>query len=128
MKGIRLAVIRIWAEDVALEAHFYRDVLGLKLLPHHGGRPHFDLGGYYLVILQRKPCPAQSLDSDRFPLVAFAVDDLNEAIDSLQKHQVVMPWGEESDEASRWVMFYDPAGNLIELVEFTGQSVRGEQA
>jgi hypothetical protein len=26
-----------------------------------------------------------------------------------------MPWGVEEDSDSRWVMFYDPGGNLIEV-------------
>ncbi len=41
-----LAVVTLWAEDVAQTAHFYRDVIGLRMLPHHGDRPHFDLRIY----------------------------------------------------------------------------------
>jgi catechol-2,3-dioxygenase len=51
-------------------------------------------------------------------LIAFAVADLSAAVERLQAHQVALPWGVESDEHSRWVMFHDPAGNLIELAEF----------
>jgi hypothetical protein len=29
-----------------------------------------------------------------------------------------LPWGIEGDARSRWVMFHDPAGNLVELVQF----------
>jgi len=29
-----------------------------------------------------------------------------------------LPWGIEEDAGSRWVMLYDPAGNLIELACF----------
>jgi hypothetical protein len=43
--SVKLAVVTLWAEDVAITAHFYRDVIGLRLLPQHGDRPHFDLGG-----------------------------------------------------------------------------------
>ena len=50
--------------------------------------------------------------------MAFAVDDLEAAIARLQAHGVELPWGIENDEVSRWVMFHDPAGNLIELVQF----------
>jgi len=50
--NISLAVISLWAEDVAATAHFYRDIIGLKLVSHHDERPHFDLDGAYLVILQ----------------------------------------------------------------------------
>lgn len=46
----KVAVISLWAEDVPTTAHFYRDVIGLHLLPHHGGSPHFEINGTYLVI------------------------------------------------------------------------------
>ena len=114
----RLAVVSLWAEDVPTTAHFYRDVLGLHLLPHHGGRPHFDLGGIYLTILRGKPSPARETDPQRFPVIALAVDDLDAALAPLHAHRVDLPWGIERDEHSRWAMFHDPAGNLIELVEF----------
>ena len=113
----RLAVISLWADDVPAAAHFYRDVIGLKLLPHHGGRPHFDLNGVFLTILQGKPQPALDAKPVRFPLLAFAVDDLDAAVQRLKGLEGDMPWGIESDGRSHWVMFYDPAGNLIELVQ-----------
>jgi len=114
----RLAVISLWAEDVPATAHFYRDVIGLRLMPHHGVRPHFDLGGIYLAILKGRPVPAQDPTPIRFPIVAFAVDDLDAAVDQLRAHNVELPWGIEEDTDSRWVMFRDPAGNLIELAHF----------
>lgn len=114
----RLAVVSLWAEDVPATAHFYRDVLGLRLLPHHGDRPHFDLNGVYLVILEGKPAPPQNPTPARFPIVAFAVGDLDSAVERLRAHRVELPWGIEEDAGSRWVMFHDPAGNLIELAYF----------
>lgn len=39
----------------------------------------------------------------------------------LRAHGVV-PWGVEGDGGSRWVKFYDPAGNLVELVQFENPS------
>ncbi len=114
----RLAIVSLWAEDVAAAAHFYRDVIGLNLLPHHSERPHFDLGGQYLVILHGKPMPAQNPTPKIFPLMALAVDDLDAAYARLQAHVVDAPWGIQEDGFSRWVMFQDPAGNLMELVQF----------
>ena len=114
----RLAVISLWAEDVPATAHFYRDVLGLDLMSHRGRRPHFDLDGIYLTILRGTPCPAQDAEPQRFPVIALAVDDLNAALATLHVHHVDLPWGIERDEHARWAMFHDPAGNLIELVEF----------
>jgi catechol 2,3-dioxygenase-like lactoylglutathione lyase family enzyme len=123
MTNVRLAVVSLWAEDVPQAAHFYRDVIGLHLLPHHGGRPHFDLGGIYLTILQGRPIPPQDPVPQRFPLVAFAVDDLDATVERLRAHRVEMPWGVEEDQHSRWVMFHDPAGNLIEFVQFEEAAV-----
>ena len=114
----KLAVISLWAEDVVAAAHFYRDVIGLKVLMHDQHRPHFDLGGAFLVILQGRSLPPLEPVPARFPIVAFAVDDLDAAIDRLRTHYVDLPWGVEEDAASRWVMFHDPAGNLIELAHF----------
>ncbi len=114
----KLAVISLWAEDVAVTAHFYRDVIGLKLLMHDRHRPHFDLGGAYLVILQGRSLPPLDPVPARFPIVAFAVDDLDAAIDRLRLHRIDLPWGIEKDADSRWVMFHDPADNLIELAHF----------
>lgn len=114
----RLAVVSLWAEDVPATAHFYRDVIGLRLLPHHGDRPHFDLGGIYLAILKGSPRPAENARPSRFPIVAFAVRDLDDAVQQLRAQRVELPWGIEEDAGSRWVMFHDPAGNLIELAHF----------
>ncbi len=116
----KLAVVALWAEDVITTVHFYRDVLGLSLLPHnHIGWPHFDLGGTYLTILQGHPVAAQQAQPERFPLIALAVDNLAAAVERLHHHGVETPWGIEQGAGSRWVMFHDPAGNLIELVEFS---------
>jgi len=113
-----LAVISLWAEDVATTAHFYRDVLGLRLIDQHGDRPHFDLGGIYLVILKGRPVPPLDPVPARFPIVALAVEDLDAAVAQLRAYPVDLPWGIEEDAGSRWVMFHDPAGNLIELAQF----------
>jgi catechol 2,3-dioxygenase-like lactoylglutathione lyase family enzyme len=115
----RFAVVSIWAEDVPTTAHFYHDVLGLRFLPHHGGQPAFDLDGAYLTILKGKPRPAQDAEPVNFPLFALAVDDLDAAVALLRAHRVDLPWGIERGAQSRWVKFHDPAGNLIELVEFS---------
>ena len=114
----KIAVLTLWAEDVLAAVHFYRDVLGLKLLPHHGDRPHFDVDGTYLVILKGQLPPAKNAEPPSFPLFAISVDDLNAMIARLEHHQISLFHRIESNESSRWVMFHDPAGNLIELVEF----------
>ena len=88
-----IAAVSLRAEDVAATAHFYRDVIGLRLVPHHkGGRVHFAVGDTYLVILPGVPRPAAEYGSGgrpaepRFPLIAFAVADLSAAVERLQAH------------------------------------------
>jgi len=117
----KLAVVSLWAEDVPAVAHFYRAVIGLCLLPHHDDRPHFDLGGVYLAILKGRPVRAQNATPPHFPIMAFAVDDLDAAVERLREYQVELPWGIEEDAGARWVRFDDPAGNLIELVHFKNE-------
>ena len=56
-----------------------------------------------------------------FPLLAFAVDDLASAVERLHAHGVELPWGVEEGAESQWAIFRDPAGNLVELVEFGGR-------
>lgn len=113
----RIAVVSLWAEDIPTCVHFYRDVIGLHLLPHHGERPHFDLNGSYLTILKGRPVPASEPEPARFPLFAIAVEDLDGAVERLKMHGVPLPWGIEANAQARWVMFSDSAGNLIELVQ-----------
>ena len=118
----RVAVVSLWAEDVSALAHFYQEVIGLHLASHQHQRPHYKLGNCYLTILKGRSVPPQNAVPEHFPLIALAVGDLDAAIQRLQTHAIEMPWGIQRDSDSRWVMFYDPAGNLIELVEFKQSS------
>ena len=113
-----LAVVGLWAGDVSQAAHFYSDVIGLTLAAHHGERTHFDLGGTNLTILRGAPHPAEYAVPARFPVMAFRLPHLEPAIVRLAAAGVPLPWGIEEEGDSRWVMFHDPAGNLVELVEF----------
>jgi predicted enzyme related to lactoylglutathione lyase len=70
------------------------------------------------VIMSGRPTPPENPQPERFPLLAFAVDDLDATLEVLQQHAVDLPWGVEHNPQARWVMFYDPAGNLLELVQF----------
>ena len=115
----RLAVISIRTSHVTETVHFYRDVIGLASLAHHGHHPAFDLGnGLYLVIIESQEETAQPAKDPRFPVIAFAVADLDSAVARLQEHHVEMPWGIEANHQTRWVEFHDPGGNLIEFAQF----------
>ena len=116
----RVAVVSLRAANLPITAHFYRDVIGLHLLPHHDHHPAFDLGsGIILVIVQGHLDKEGNSQTERFPVIAFAVDDLDSAVEWLKAHGVELPWGVEESPKARWVMFFDPAGNLIEFAQFT---------
>jgi hypothetical protein len=72
-----------------------------------------------LVLICKGSRHRSSPAEPRFPLIAFSVPDLEAAVQNLQRLGIELPWGEESDPAGRWVMLRDPAGNLIELVQWT---------
>ena len=78
---------------------------------------HFDLGGIYLVIIAGFPALPRA-DEARFPMVTFSVPNLEIACEKLRAGKVEIPWGIESDRSGRWVMFHDPAANLVELVQW----------
>jgi catechol 2,3-dioxygenase-like lactoylglutathione lyase family enzyme len=114
----RIVVVSLWAQDVGALAHFYRDVVGLPLVAHHDRRPAFDLGhGLHLAIVEGQPAFAREPGGSRFPVLAFAVRDLAEAMEHLADRGVELPWGVEVGATARWVKFHDPAGNLIEFAE-----------
>jgi hypothetical protein len=82
--------------------------------------PAFRLGhGLHLAIVEGQPAFAHEPGGSRFPVLAFAVQDLAAAIEHLHNHHVELPWAVEARPTERWVKFYDPAGNLIEFVQFT---------
>jgi len=85
---------------------------------YHSGRPHFDVGGTFLTLLKGRPVSARDAEPPHFPLVAFEVDDLDSFIERLQAYRVKLPWGVEEGMKSRWIKLHDPAGNLIEIVQF----------
>lgn len=113
-----IAIVTLWAENVVQAAHFYRDVIGLSLSAHHGMTPHFKLTNAILVIQPGETRSRDAYRKTRFPEFAIRVDDLDQYVQRLEVHSVELPWGVESRPGSRWVQFFDPAGNLIELVEY----------
>jgi catechol-2,3-dioxygenase len=118
-KPEHLAVVSLWAEDLPAAVRFYHHVVGLPLLPHHGHPPALVLGpGQYLAIVEGQPAAAQEPGDSRFPVLALAVRDLDEAVEHLRRHNVEPVQGIEEGASGRWIKFHDPAGNLIEFVQF----------
>ncbi len=121
-KATRIMVVTVWAKDVPAAVHFYRDVLGLSPRTDHATYPAFKIGEVSLIILKGRPRPPLEAEPERFPVFALAVDSLEPAVERLTDHGVPFPWGIEGHGDKRWVMFRDPAGNLIELIQEVGQA------
>lgn len=116
----RLAIVSIYAKDIPRTVHFYLDVVGLTLLQDHHNPVAFDIGGTYLVILPGEPSPSPGLDDPGFPLLTFAVDDIDAAVKHLIAHHAEITGGVRENNNTRWVLFHDPAGNLLEFAQFGG--------
>jgi catechol 2,3-dioxygenase-like lactoylglutathione lyase family enzyme len=112
----KLIVVTLWAPDIIETVHFYRDVLGLDLLPHNEKQPIFSVGeGVHMMIRKGTPLPAE--DATPFPVAAFQVLNLDEAIEHLQAQGVKMAGEIVTNPSARYIMFRDPAGNLLEIAE-----------
>ena len=113
-----VAVVTLWAEDFAKTAHFYRDVLGLSIYDESDNVVHFDVNGIYFTIMRGTPGKITNSIVPRFPVIAFSVENLENVVQVLVDNNVDLPWGIEKNQAAKWVMIHDPAGNLVEIVEF----------
>jgi catechol 2,3-dioxygenase-like lactoylglutathione lyase family enzyme len=114
----RIAVVGVPASDVARAAHFYHDILGLRMLPagrRHAGPLHFKVGDMFLAVFERKAADSESST----PLIAFQVDDIDAAMAMLTARGIAFDGGVRQDDQARWTTFRDSEGNWIELVHFT---------
>lgn len=113
-----LVVVTVWAEDVPAAVDFYRDVIKLPVMPpppdHHNFPSRFKLDGGFLIVMKGKLNPPENTDR-KFPFFALGVNDFDKMVDHLKTKGVDLPWGIQGEGRHRYVMFYDPAGNLIEL-------------
>lgn len=109
------AILCLRLPDLEAGRNFYHKALGLAELP--AAFPHFDLGGVFLV-LREGAAPPPPDEPDPFPQLALIVADLDAALERLAAAGVSIPWGVEDNGRDRWVRFYDPAGNLLELAQF----------
>ncbi len=111
-----LSVVSLWTDRMPETVHFYREVLGLKECTCHGYHMdpvHFEVGDSFLVLLKGKMAP--ETDSERFPLLAITVENLEDAAEALRYHGVELVMGIQEDESSHWTFCRDPGGNFIEI-------------
>ena len=112
----RVAAVCLWAENIHETAEFYQKLLELQEPPtEQNNRIRLRLNRAVFFILKGKPCSAES--DNPFPLFAFTVNDLDMAESFLKTHNIKIPHGIEGSGHHRELQFYDPAGNLLELVQ-----------
>ena len=113
----KLFSVSLYSDDVPAAVHFYKDVIGLDLIVQDEHLPHFNLSGIYLVILPGKQATSPDPGHQDFPQVAIQVPVLEVVLERLRHHGVEVRMGGEGTVGLRWAMFYDPSGNLVEVVE-----------
>lgn len=117
------AVVTVWssAETLGATGQFYEHVLELERVGDSTEPPGIlDTDGTFLIVM-RGTVEEPRGTTRRWPQLALSVPNLDNAVRSLEDAGVE-PWGIEEfgspEPSSRYVMFRDPAGNLIEVVEW----------
>lgn len=104
------------ADDLAAQAAFYRDVLGLREVDSGTDYVGFEIDGRTFEILARSGEP--QYDARRVQ-IGFEVEDIERAREELIAAGVEPVTGilSASDGVSRWAYFRDPEGNVFEITE-----------
>src|ERR1043166_8450564 len=109
----RIGQIMIVANDLREMTAFYRDKLGMKLLPN---MTFFDCGGIRLILAS----PSDQLDKAA-SVIYFDVPDINQAYDTLSARGVSFERKPEVEarleKTDLWLAFFrDPEGNFMALM------------
>ena len=119
----QVAVMTVWASPDVLDstARFYEEVLRLRRVGTSTDHHLFDTDGTFVVVMEGVLDPPKA-PARRWPMFALTVPDLDVSVEALRTAEVDLAWGIEEygepEPSSRYVMFHDPAGNLIEVVEW----------
>jgi isopenicillin-N N-acyltransferase-like protein len=127
----RLDNLDILCDDADALAHFYHDVLGLPfLLPYEPGEGWFcvQAGDTTIYVFEGngdphhpRRTPVNAENPPGFDSIAFAVDDLDEAIAEydgrLDWAAEPIVWEHPSGTWYRFRPFYDPEGNMMYLTQ-----------
>ncbi len=110
---LKLHEIARFVDDVDTAAAFYEALLGGAPVQRNEEIAIFDLGGITLLIHRRyDPGPDDLPCEDH---IAFAVDDLDEAVRRLWSRGMSLERAPRQYEWGRSAYLRDPAGRLVEL-------------
>jgi catechol 2,3-dioxygenase-like lactoylglutathione lyase family enzyme len=122
----------ILCADVEQMVAYYHNVLGLPFFYTHepgSGWAAFDAGNLRIYLVETsagehepRRSAIQSENAPGLELIAFAVDDLDQAQEELNKRGVewageAVQWEHPSGTWYRYRGFYDPEGNLLYITE-----------
>jgi catechol 2,3-dioxygenase-like lactoylglutathione lyase family enzyme len=112
MKPSGIHHVAICVQDADESVTFYRDVLGLAVLP----RPDFGFGGHWLDAGGQQVHLMQSDEPrPRSNHFAIRVDDLGAAVADIREHGVEVNTIDHMAGAGYQAFLQDPSGNVIEL-------------
>jgi catechol 2,3-dioxygenase-like lactoylglutathione lyase family enzyme len=128
-----LSHILIRVTDIDRSVAFYRDVLGLRL---HKDARDVEPGKARAVIgvvgdiaiemievqpTDAEPAPRRGRDAPGYATLAFTVADVAAALEVLKSHGLTrFPEVVTTEAGFKVMLFRDPDGNVLELIEFAG--------
>ena len=109
--------IFIKSKDPKALAHWYRDVLGVRLEPWGGAMLRYDAPGHPPVVTWNAfPSSTDYMaPSTREFMIDFAVDDLDAYLARLKDKGVTILKSEDGGSTGRFAWILDPDGTKIEL-------------
>jgi lactoylglutathione lyase len=109
----------VFAPDLTVAKRFYGDVLGLRLLNETARQLEFQSGDFPIDVFKcDRDCLPRAHSSEAGVAMAFQVDDLDEAVQSLRRAGVhVLHDTPGANAQGRYIAFSDPFGVVHELIE-----------
>jgi catechol 2,3-dioxygenase-like lactoylglutathione lyase family enzyme len=109
-------VVTLWAPDPEALAPFYAHTLRLPRDDHHGHAANFQVDDTHLVIMPGEPQPPRNQKRDPWPIFAFSTPHYDAIKETLSTQGVPVLDQSPAGQVHEWIMFPDPAGNILELV------------
>lgn len=109
---MRLHTLFLWVSDLDRSVSWYRE-LGLEADTRHGGWQPLVVDGDVAVALHEGAGPHVRATA----VPAFAVDDLDDRIDTLSRAGIEPVDAVTDTGRARFVTYADPDGNLVQLLE-----------
>ena len=116
-----LVGVILWTNDAGKLAHFYKEMLGLKVHSDHGNFVSFKWDGIRLGIGTHSEVIGNNKQPKRI-MVNFGVSDIHSESKRLQSQGVKFIRQPEKETWGGWICtFSDPEGNILQLLQMPDQ-------